>query len=137
MRVAGFCLTSLLLVGCATQHEFVSAPPPQGDIPSHNQDGQTPVDQPGQADVTPAEAFGNRPLYAGPILPTGTNREMPVWVRAAETALSLRGYYGGPLDGMKTALYGDALRRFQADAGLAVSGRLDDATADALGLQAR
>ena len=51
-----------------------------------------------------------------------------------QRALKRRGYYSGPLDGQIGAGSRNALRNFQAEHRLAVTGRIDDSTVRALGL---
>ena len=72
-------------------------------------------------------------LVAGPPLP-GRAISEPATVRALQRALSERGYYQGPIDGVASAALIDAIGRFQADAKLPSTGRLDGATAAALGV---
>jgi N-acetylmuramoyl-L-alanine amidase len=55
-------------------------------------------------------------------------------VRSAQTALRDRGYYNGPINGQMTAGTRDAIRRFQREQNLAVTGDINLATARALGL---
>jgi peptidoglycan hydrolase-like protein with peptidoglycan-binding domain len=55
-------------------------------------------------------------------------------VRSAQMALRDRGYYNGPINGQMTAATRDAIRRFQRDQNLAVTGDINLATARALGL---
>lgn len=49
-------------------------------------------------------------------------------VRAAQRELRKRGYYSGPVDGVIGALTEAALREYQRDRGLSVTGRLDAPT---------
>jgi peptidoglycan hydrolase-like protein with peptidoglycan-binding domain len=55
-------------------------------------------------------------------------------VRSAQMALRDRGYYNGPINGQMTPATRDALRRFQRDQNLTVTGDINLATARALGL---
>ncbi|HEY8901522.1 MAG TPA: peptidoglycan-binding domain-containing protein [Chthoniobacterales bacterium] len=51
----------------------------------------------------------------------------------AQAQLSRLGYYRGEVDGSFGPLTSSALRRYQADYGLPITGRLDRATLDTLG----
>lgn len=55
-------------------------------------------------------------------------------IRSAQSELRDRGYYNGPLNGQMTPATRDAIRRFQRDQNLTVTGELNVATARALGL---
>lgn len=55
-------------------------------------------------------------------------------VRSAQTALLDRGYSVGAVDGLWGPNTQSAVRRFQADHGIAQTGTLDDATLSALGV---
>ena len=56
-------------------------------------------------------------------------------ISAVQSALSREGYYSGPVDGNLGPETRNALRRYQRERNLAVTGRVDRATIDALGLR--
>jgi hypothetical protein len=56
-------------------------------------------------------------------------------VSEIQSALSREGYYSGAVDGSLTAETRSALRRYQRDHRLAVTGRIDRAVINALGLR--
>jgi hypothetical protein len=56
-------------------------------------------------------------------------------ISAVQSALSREGYYSGAVDGSFGVETRNALRRFQRDRGLSVTGRIDRATTNALGLR--
>lgn len=53
---------------------------------------------------------------------------------SVQVALARRGYYRGPIDGILGSGSRRALRAFQSDEGLAVTGRVTASTLDALGI---
>lgn len=53
---------------------------------------------------------------------------------AVQAALARRGYYRGPIDGILGSGSRRALRAFQSDEGLVVTGRVTASTLDALGI---
>lgn len=55
-------------------------------------------------------------------------------IRAAQRELRSRGYYGGAIDGIVGPLTRSALRKFQGDHNLKVTGSLDEATQKKLGI---
>ncbi|MCW5979335.1 MAG: peptidoglycan-binding protein [Bryobacteraceae bacterium] len=55
-------------------------------------------------------------------------------VKAAQRALQAKGYYGGPIDGVAGDDTRSGVREFQRDNNLAVTGRIDRATAEKLGI---
>ena len=64
---------------------------------------------------------------------TAAVRTVPSWattidVRSAQKELKDRGYYSGPIDGVIGAATQSALRAYQRDRGLKVTGRLDSST---------
>ncbi|HSO76064.1 MAG TPA: peptidoglycan-binding protein, partial [Blastocatellia bacterium] len=58
----------------------------------------------------------------------------PDSIRAAQTVLRDRNYYNGPISGVMNLATRDAIRRFQEDRNIAVTGDLDFETARALGI---
>lgn len=56
-------------------------------------------------------------------------------VSQVQSALSREGYYSGAVDGSLGPETRNALRRYQRDRGLSVTGRVDRATMNALGLR--
>ena len=56
-------------------------------------------------------------------------------ISEVQSALSREGYYSGAIDGSLGPETRNALRRYQRDRGLAVTGRVDRATVSALGLR--
>lgn len=58
----------------------------------------------------------------------------PDSIRAAQTVLRDRNYYNGPISGVMNLTTRDAIRRFQEDRNMAVTGDLDFETARALGI---
>ena len=59
----------------------------------------------------------------------------PGAVRAAQSELKSRGYHAGAVDGVMGPQTIEALRRYQAANGLNVTGKVDKATLDSLGVQ--
>ena len=59
-------------------------------------------------------------------------RSVSMDIRAAQRQLKDRGYYSGPVDGVIGAATEGALRAYQRDRGLKVTGRLDPPTARSL-----
>ena len=57
------------------------------------------------------------------------------WIEAAQRELAERGYDPGEVDGLMGSRTRRAIREFQRSAGLADTGRIDDATLAALGLE--
>jgi peptidoglycan hydrolase-like protein with peptidoglycan-binding domain len=53
-------------------------------------------------------------------------------VRTAQRQLKDRGYYAGPIDGVLGPATENALRAYQRDRGLTVTGRLDSPTVRSL-----
>ena len=64
----------------------------------------------------------------------GTSGDVDSRVARVQRALNDRGFNAGPVDGMMGASTVDALRRFQAAAGLPVTGTADSQTMIALGI---
>jgi hypothetical protein len=56
-------------------------------------------------------------------------------VSGVQSALAREGYYDGPIDGSLGPATRNALRRYQRDRGLSVTGRIDRAVAESLGLR--
>lgn len=100
--------------GKAPYRKTASSPSPR-PITSHQP--SPPVAQPAAPAVSPSPT----PFNANP-------------VRSAQRALTAFGYDPGPADGIMGAKTRRALRLFQQDQGLPVTGRLDKATSDALGI---
>lgn len=82
-------------------------------------------------EAPPAPPPASRDLVAGPMQ---ARSQSPEAIRSLQRALAERGYFQGPLSGASDPALVDAVRRFQADRGLPITGRLDRPTADALGL---
>lgn len=57
-------------------------------------------------------------------------------VRSAQTQLETNGYYSGPVDGIDGPMTHQAIRKFQRDNNLAITGQLNAETQAKLGLQA-
>jgi len=55
-------------------------------------------------------------------------------VKDAQRVLQQKGYYRGPIDGIAGPKTRSGLREFQGDAGVEVTGRLDQPTAEKLGI---
>jgi peptidoglycan hydrolase-like protein with peptidoglycan-binding domain len=75
---------------------------------------------------TVAPAQSERPTYEKPLSSAA--------VRDVQTRLRALGYYGGPVDGVWGSGTRRAVERFQRDRHIAVSGRLNQATVTAMGL---
>lgn len=79
------------------------------------------------------DANGNPPASRSSTAPAaGTASDETV--RNAQSVLNARGYDAGAIDGLWGPNTQSALRRFQADRGLAPTGMLDDETRTALGV---
>ncbi len=72
----------------------------------------------------------------GPLASAGINRQVAA-IRTAQEQLAAAGLYAGPHNGMPGGNLAAALREWQAERGLAVSGKLDSRTVEALGIEAR
>lgn len=72
----------------------------------------------------------------GPLASAGINRQVAA-IRSAQEKLAAAGLYAGPHNGMPGGNLAAALREWQAERGLAVSGKLDSRTVEALGIEAR
>ena len=68
-------------------------------------------------------------VYAKKSTPSGPSREL---VTEVQTALAARGYYSAAIDGLIGPATREAVRRFQADAGLPVTGTVDQRLAGEL-----
>ena len=79
------------------------------------------------------DANGNPPSSRSSAAP-GYGAATDETVRDAQSALNARGYDAGAVDGRWGPNTQSALRRFQADRGLAPTGTLDDETRTALGV---
>ena len=75
------------------------------------------------------------PILTGLLLITPLYSATRAEVRAAQEALSDKGYDPGPADGLMGPRTRGAARAFQRDQGLAVTGQLDDRTLVALGVK--
>lgn len=75
----------------------------------------------GVLDPPTARALLNDPPQAGAPVTTAD-------IRSAQQQLKERGYYSGPVDGVIGSATGRALRAYQRDRGLKVTGRLDSST---------
>jgi hypothetical protein len=79
------------------------------------------------------DANGNPPTSRSSSAPASATASDET-VREAQSALNARGYDAGTVDGLWGPNTQSALRRFQADRGLAPTGTLDDETRTALGV---
>jgi len=82
---------------------------------------------------------GHETTGQGPTASTSSTRAYPsaydnTTIRRAQLALNSRGYNAGPVDGQWGQSTMDAVRRFQASAGLPVTGELGPNTLNALGV---
>jgi peptidoglycan hydrolase-like protein with peptidoglycan-binding domain len=75
--------------------------------------------------------FGSNPVV---VVTQSRVLTSPESIRAAQTVLRDRKYYDGPINGVMTLTTRDAIRRFQEDRNMTVSGDLDFETARALGV---
>ena len=80
------------------------------------------------------DANGNPPTSRSSSSTPGYGVASDESVRNTQSALNSRGYDAGAVDGLWGPNTQSALRRFQADRGLAPTGLLDDATRAALGV---
>lgn len=80
------------------------------------------------------DANGNPPTSRSSSTAPGSGAASDESVRNAQSALNSRGYDAGAVDGLWGPNTQSALRRFQADRGLAPTGLLDDETRTALGV---
>ena len=99
--------------GGGTPYKKTSASP----SPTKPRQASRPVSQPSTPEASPTSAT----FYASP-------------VQSAQRALTAFGYDPGPADGIMGGKTRRALRLFQQDQGLPVTGRLDRATRTALGI---
>ena len=78
-----------------------------------------------------------RAASAGKLAQTPRPRAVPprAQIRRAQERLHAAGFDAGPLDGLLGVRTTDALRGYQHAQGLPVTGRLDDATRQALGIE--
>jgi len=79
----------------------------------------------------PVPVFGA--VYGPRPAPAYVTYSQPVIARAQERLARL-GYYPGPIDGDFGPITSRALRSYQIDYGLPVTGRLDNRTRESLGL---
>lgn len=87
-------------------------------------DGQSPS---GQQSNGPAGAGAARSVGTGPV-----GSKSGLTVAGAQKRLNELGYSAGAADGVFGRKTVDAIRRFQSDRGLAITGKLDSSTSDAL-----
>lgn len=92
-----------------------------------------------EAEVKPGTPFGlelTEPLNLSASRPGSERVDFPSteMIRQAQRALQDQGYYNGPIDGVLGPRTQQAIRDFQHDHRLPVTGQLDDQTASALGL---
>jgi peptidoglycan hydrolase-like protein with peptidoglycan-binding domain len=71
-------------------------------------------------------------MLMGEASPVSVRAEPTLDVRAAQRQLKERGYYSGPVDGVAGPATEAALRAYQRDRGLKVTGRLDASTVRSL-----
>ena len=78
----------------------------------------------------------NQPSSVGPQNPTVSQEHVSsdTLVESVQNELAKRGYYGGKVDSMYNDATRAALKRFQTDQQLAVTGRINEATLHALQL---
>lgn len=72
----------------------------------------------------------------GPLASAGINRQVAA-IRSAQEKLAAAGLYAGPHNGLPGGVLAAALREWQTARGLAVSGKLDSGTVEALGIEVR
>ncbi|HSE98994.1 MAG TPA: peptidoglycan-binding domain-containing protein [Blastocatellia bacterium] len=82
--------------------------------------------------MIPTQAIEYSPIVSTPMVQTVLTSVDSI--RAAQTVLRDRGYYNGPINGTMNFQTRNALRRFQQDRNLPVTGDLDLRTAQALGI---
>jgi len=92
-------------------------------------DAQVPIERLGDVPADLPRAIDASPLSGTDLDPfTG-----PAYVRAAQEALRVQGYYRGPINGQAdTRGFADALRAWQRAMGMPATGRLDEPSAVAL-----
>jgi His-Xaa-Ser repeat protein HxsA len=73
--------------------------------------------------------------HASTVRPKASPETLGNLVLRLQMALSLKGYQPGPLDGVLGAQTRAALQTFQRDQGIPVTGRMETATLDALGIK--
>ncbi len=81
--------------------------------------------------VAPVPVY--RTVYVARPAPSYATYSAPALYRA-QARLARLGYYSGPIDGDFGPLTGRAIRRYQADYGLPITGRLDNRTRASLGV---
>ncbi len=94
-----------------------------------------PKDEPGSKAKKPKATRRGRGAAASTSRPSSTRAQGPDdMVRRAQEALNAAGYNVGTPDGHAGTRTVSAIRGYQADRGIPISGKLDDATLTALGL---
>jgi His-Xaa-Ser repeat protein HxsA len=73
--------------------------------------------------------------YASNEYPQSEDGDVDVNVSEVQSALARAGYYDGAIDGSLGPATRNALRRYQRDRRLSVTGRIDRSVIDALGLR--
>lgn len=114
-----FCLIPTLLAAATLAACSTPTPPAPAPAP-------TVVPAPAPAPVPPA------PVVAPPPAPAPVAQDPLSAVRQAQERLNQLGYAAGTPDGLVGPKTRAALRRFQQEKGLKVTGVLDSATADKL-----
>jgi hypothetical protein len=82
--------------------------------------------------------YANAPVYHARVIRASSQRTVAVEKSGldldVQAALRTKGYYMGPLDGVYGPQTSDAVRRFQVDNGIAMTGKINGDTLKALGL---
>ena len=105
----------------------------KGAIRQYQRDAGLPVDGVATKELLDHLRFALPKVYArsAPAAAAADGDEAPKapaadrYVRDVQYELRLRGYYRGPLDGLDGPLTRSAIRQYQEDAGLAVTGAID------------
>jgi His-Xaa-Ser repeat protein HxsA len=105
-----------------------AVPPPPPPSPSYPAPAQRATPPSGTGGLVPPEAS---PQASLPALSGRTQRFASI-VRRVEIALLAQGFYSGPIGGTVTPAVRQALRHFQTDRGLGVTGTITPQTLDAL-----
>lgn len=100
----------------------------RGAIRAYQKDAGLPVTGAASRELLDHLKFAAPKVFARPA-PAGPSREL---VTEIQRGLYMRGYYQAAIDGLSGPATRDAVRRFQADAGLPVTGAVDQRLASEL-----
>lgn len=107
---------------------YYSAPTPTTNMYRSSTPSTTTITTP-----RPATTRGAMPVSA-PVAATPAATDVSMLVRRVQLALMIKKYYSGAIDGVLGNGTRGSIMAFQADAGIANSGRMDTPTLNALGI---